>query len=225
MRKILLFSFFCFSYVASAQFEDDDNSAIIVGTNQYYAKTNFLSSKSKTGFTLGIAANTSVSDNSQIRTELTLSRFYMEFLGRETQTSNPEWILFSLDRINLNVLYHYNVFSLVKGDLEIGVTGGGSMGIFTDFSLEEDSKGEYYLDPYGADPEYMKIDSYNNTPSFNFFGVFGVGARYRKFELNLRYNKGLTNVYRSLPMSSEYVTPKGKDDYLTATLHFYLFSY
>ncbi|MFP9112753.1 hypothetical protein ACLI1A_02355 [Flavobacterium sp. RHBU_3] len=225
MKQFLLFTFFCVGISAFAQYDDDSAFAVIAGTNQYYANTNFLSSKSKTGFTLGIGDNFSVSDNSFIRAEFTLSRFYMDFLGRETSTSNPQWISFSLDRINFNALYHYNFVSLLKGDIEIGVSAGGSMGMFTDFVLEDDYREDYLLDPYGADPEALKIDGNRNSLSFNFFGVAGIGARYRKFELNVRYHKGLTDVYRSLPAFSEYVTPKGKDDYLTATVNFYLFSY
>lgn len=223
MKQILFVAAFLTSFTLFAQ--DDDTSGVIVGTNQYYTKANFLSSKSKTGFTAGLFSSFYISDNSQIVADLTVSRFYMDFLGRETLTGNLQWIAFSLDRINLDVVYHYDVVKLLDDDFVIGVTGGASLGILSDFTLKDDSKSDYYLDPYGADPEYMRIDTYNESPSFNVFAIVGATVRYDRYELNLRYNKGITDTYRNLPMSSAYVTPKGKDDYLTLAFHWYTFGF
>ncbi|KGO92731.1 outer membrane beta-barrel protein [Flavobacterium subsaxonicum] len=219
MKKVLLFNFLLFALTIHAQY--DSRFGVTAGANEYYMKGDFLFSRSNTGFTIGLVGTIPISENSEILTEITVSRHRMEFIGRENELASPEWIKFHLDRSNVSFIYDYDILHFLDDDLAIGFCAGPSFAFFGNFIPTDKSKEGYLLDPYGMDTEYMRLDGYGETMAFNVLAAFGPSVRYVNLEGSLRYYKGITDTYRNFPGSSPYTQFTGKDSYLSFTLTYY----
>lgn len=219
MKKILLAGLLLASCISNAQW--DSRSGILIGGNEYYSDANFLSSRSKPGFTIGLVTTLPVSEHSEFLAELNYSKFNNEFLGREDMLAEPEWLQFSMDRINFTIVYDYDLLRLLNDDLVFGLNAGPSFSVLNDWNNKDDSKENYLMDPYLFDAQYMKYDTWSQSTTINVFGAFGLSARFKNFEANLRYYKGLTNTHRNVPLSSGYMELQGKDNYSTFTLTYY----
>src|SRR5690606_9588764 len=125
------------------------------------------------------------SEYSEFLVELNYSKFNNEFLGREDVLAEPEWIKFSMDRINLNIVYDYDLLHLLNDDLVFGLNAGPSFSILNDWKIKDSSKENYYMDPYIFDARYMQSDTYAESTSVNVFGAIGISARFRNIEANL----------------------------------------
>ena len=201
--------------VFTSQAQWDERSGITVGTNSYLNKANFLSSKSSAGFSVGVVSTVPISEYSEFIVEITYNRYKMELLGREDFYAKPEWIKFHTDRVNLTAIYDYDILHFLDEDLAIGVNGGPTLSVLNNMKAES-GKDYYLLDPYQLNAGYLA----NDALVFNVYASLGVSARYRNLESHLRYNKGLTSPYRTLP-KSDYVTLDGKDDFLSFSLVYY----
>jgi hypothetical protein len=227
MKKILLFtglicSAVAFSQYRASEFSDTDSRlGITAGVNQYYMDADFLFSRSGTGFQVGIVSSIETSENSEIQVELNYSRYSTELVGRETQLSEPEWLEFNLDRINLSVVYDYEVVHFLNKDIALGICAGPSISLLNNFVLADESKSDYLLEPYHMTPDYLEMDTKNEGTSINVFGVVGITGRYRNFEANLRYAFGITDPYRVFPGVSQYAEFTGKDDYASFTVTYF----
>lgn len=220
MKKLILSTLLLTCFVGFSQ--EDGRFGLFAGINQYYMKSNFLSSRSNIGVNLGAVATLPISEYSEILVEMSLARFRTELLGRESiDATEQEWLKFSMDRVNLSVIYDYDVLHFLDEDIAIGINAGPSLAFVQDWRLEDESKEDYIIEPYAVETKYMETDPYNGTVSFNAFVEFGLSVRYRNLEGNFRYFKGLTDPYRNFPLSSSMIALKGKDDYSTFTLTYY----
>lgn len=222
MKKFFLFSSLLCTTIGFSQFSDwETRTGITAGVNQYYMDADFLFSRSGTGFQVGIVSSIEITDNSEIQAELNYSRYSTELIGRETQLADPEWLKFNLDRINLSVVYDYELVHFLKKDIALGICAGPSISFLNNFTLADDSKGDYLLEPYHMTPDYMEMDTKNEGTSINVFGIVGITGRYRNLEANLRYAIGITDPYRVFPAVSQYTEFTGKDDYASLTLTYF----
>lgn len=222
MKKFLLFTISLYSVAAFSQFSDiESRFGFTAGVNQYYMDADFLFSKSATGFQAGVVSAIEVSRNSEIQVEFNYSRYATELIGRETQLSDPEFIKFNLERINISVIYDYELVHFLKEDIALGLCAGPSISLLNNFKLADDSKSDYLLDPYLITPDYLEMDTKNEQTSVNVFGVVGITGRYRNFEANLRYAIGITDPYRVFPGVSRFTEFKGKDDYASLTITYF----
>jgi len=220
MKKFIFLSLMLIGYYGYSQ--EDERFGVFLGLNQYYAKSNFLSSRSNMGYTAGAVATLPISSYSEILVEISLARFKSEFLGRESiESVEKEWIKMHMDRINLAVIYDYDVLHFFDEDLAIGINAGPSLAFIQDWRLDDQSKEVYLIEPYSIEPQYMMTDAYNEKVSLNIYVEFGMSVRYRNLEGSLRYYKGITSPYRNFPLSSSMLELKGKDDYSTFTVTYY----
>ncbi len=221
MKKILLFGLFATTFTVNAQLES--RLGVFGGVSSYYSKANFLSSRSAVGLIIGATSATTVTDNSEILLEASISRNNVQFRGREDAASAPVWIKFTLDRINLNLLYDYKVFHFSNDNFAVGACGGLSGSIFQNYELKDPDKESYLLEPYGVSSYDLEMDSRGGRPTFTYYAVLGANLRYKQFEAGLRYYKGLNNAYKNFP--TENYAPgrnfEGKDNYMTFTITYF----
>lgn len=220
MKKIIFIGVFLTGLLCFSQ--SDRRFGVMAGINEYYMDNNFLFSKSGIGFNIGFVGTFPISEYSEILAEMSIARHNVSMQGREDYTSEPEWIDFRSERAIISVIYDYDLIHFLDEDLVIGLNLGPSVSFTYNFAPVDDSKKFYYLDPYYAQGDYMGIDSYNESLSLNAFVAGGVSIRYRDLEANIRYFKGITDPYRNVPLTSSYVDFKGKDNYATFTLTYYL---
>lgn len=217
---VLLF-FVLFSNFSFAQF--GGRFGFTAGVTNFSTDTEILFSKSMPGFSLGIIGTAEIADNLELLVEFNYSQHYLKLIGRETPESAPEDIKFKMGNYNIPFIFNYNVVNL-KNDLLFGVQLGASASLMHEMKLIDNSKEDYYLDPYYLKPSDLEFDSTNGQISFNAFAVIGVSASYERFMLNFRYFKGITDPYRQAPfyIPVDGIEVKGKDNYYNFTLIYFL---
>lgn len=220
MRKIFITAFLLISFFANAQL-DSGRWGITVGTNQYYMDTDILSSRSNIGYSFGGLATVPISEYSEFVVEISYNRYRFDLLGRESDDSEPEWIPFYKERVNLSAIYDYDLFHFLDEDFALGLNFGPVIGFYNNIEVSDDSKEEYTLDPYDIDQDYLSPYETSEDITMNVFLSFGISARYRNLEAFLRYNKGITDPFRSLTVSSEYINITGKENLLSFQLNYY----
>ena len=219
MKKSFLVVFLFFGLAAHSQY--DERFGLTAGVNQYYMNADFLSSRSGTGFSVGVVSTIDISEYSEILADVTYSQFNVDLLGRKEALAQPEWKKFKTERVNVTFLYDYDILHFLDEDLAIGIGAGPSFAFITNFQPVKDDGTAFLIDPYGIDTEYMKIDENNSKVSFNVFAAVGVTVRYRNTEAGLRYYKGMTDTYRNFPAVSSQINFTGKDNYSAFTLTYY----
>lgn len=222
MNKFLFFTLFFATMSAFSQ--EDSRFGVFGGINQYQSRSNFLSSKSAIGFTIGATGTIPISENSEILMEMSISRFNQQFRGRATVDAEPEWVKFNLDRLNLGFLYDYDIVHFFRGDLAVGLCGGLSGSAFQNFVLVDDSKEMYLMEPYNVEAYYLEMNTRgNSTVTFTGYAVGGVSLRYRDIEGSLRNYFGLNNAYGSFAGndSTRGLNFYGKDNYSAFTITYY----
>ncbi len=219
MKKIFLLGTLLTAFFCRGQW--DDRWGITAGVNEYYLGADFVFSKSGTGFSIGIVNTVPISEHSEVLLELTFTKHNFELMGREDILSDPQWLKFGVQRINLAAIYDYDIFHFLDEDLALGLCAGPTVAFYNDMKIKDTSKDLYLLDPYYMETPYMHIDEGSGKLSINVFASFGATARYRNAEASLRYNLGVTDPYRNFPAASPYVEFKGKDSYLSFQVTYY----
>lgn len=220
MKRLFLLFLLSFSVVGFAQ--DHSRFGILAGVNQFYMKADFLSTKSGGGYTFGVVATVPIHEYSEILTELTYNRFSTELLGRKDELSNPEWIKFYAERINLAVLYDYNIFNFSDDEISLGLCAGPTVSFVSDYNVSDDSKENYLLDPYNMNQDVLRMDVYGDKVFCNLYGTLGITGRYSNFEASLRYNLGLTDPFRKLSSDIQDISFKGSNNYLNFQVTYFL---
>jgi len=211
---ILFFSLITVNHSFSQLF--DGRFGVGISGNNYVTDANFLLSKSKFGFGVSLIGTAVFSDHFELFVEMNYSRNNMSFIGRESELSNPEELNFHLDKFNIPIILNYTYLN--TKDLALGIEMGPTVSLLSNYTLNEDEKAGYLLDPYYIRTDWMEFDSQNETVSFNLFGTVGLSAEYNQFLVNLRYNFSITDPYRKAPFYSPYFTPSGKDSYFALSL-------
>lgn len=223
MKRLFLLFLLSLSTLGFSQ--QESRFGLIVGANQFYLDADFLSTKSATGYTFGVVATVPVHEYSELLAELTYNRFATELLGRKDALSSPEWIRFYAERINLSVLYDYNIFSFHDEDFSLGVCAGPTLSFVSDFNVSDDSKEDYVLDPYNMNKDVLLMDTYGEKVIGNLYGTFGITGRYFNWEGSLRYNLGLTDPFRKLSSDMEGISLKGNNNYLGFQITYFFGNY
>ena len=207
-------------FTATAFSQDDSRWGVYLGATNYVTDTNLLFSKSQPGLEVGFVMTNMFSDRFELMYGVSYARHVVKFVGRETPESTPEDLKFTLEKINIPVTLNYNFWN-VNDDLQFGINTGASLSLFHDYKLVDDSKSNYYLDPFYADPDDLAFDEKNSSPSFNVFYILGLTAEYKRFMCAAKYHIGLTDPYRRAPLYSPVAEIKGKDSYYTFTLTYF----
>lgn len=217
MKKIIPLYLFLFSLYSFSQ--SDDRFGITVGITNYITDTDFLFSKSGTGYTFGIMVSKGYSKRSELFLEMAYTKHFVKLIGRENETATPEDLKFNLQNFNISVLYNYNL--LIYDDYKLGVNLGPTAAFFYEYKLVDESKSDYLLEPLYASPNDLLFDTRNEKISVNAFLTFGLSAQYDFLMANLRYNYGLTDPYRNAPVVS-IIDLDGKDSFLSFTITCFL---
>jgi len=220
MKKFLYCAALITCFAATAQ-KKERNFGISIGVNEYFARPDFISAKSSTGFSIGIVSGYDVTDKSDIVIEAGFAHLTMKFMGNDFGNDNTRWLDFHNNRLFLNLLYYYDVYHSDGRDFIVGVHGGVGTHYINNFAVKGKDNAAYTLEPYGIDALDMKISKYTDGAEFNPFLSAGINMRYKFAEVNLRYYKGLTSPYRSLGNDGSPVKFGGVDDYMSLTFNFY----
>jgi hypothetical protein len=221
MKKFLYCSLLFAAITATAQ-KNDRGFGLTAGINEYFAKPDFLSSKSAMGFSFGFVGGFDITKNSDLVFEGGFTRFNMKFMGMAIGEDDPRWLNFHSNRIFLNALYYYDLFHFNDNKLLIGVHAGPSVTYINNFTVEGKDNANFNLEPYEVSALDMKISKYTDGAEFNAFATLGINVKYLFCEMNLRYNKGLSSPYRSLGNENSPVSFKGKDDYMSLSFTFFI---
>lgn len=205
-------------FLSFAQKIGDSRSGISIGATNYIMDTNFLSSKSATGFLVGASAGLDMSRSLELLTEINFNWHRVKLVGRETPYSEPKDLNYSMQNIGVSTLIHYKFLEL--NDFDFGVNLGPTGTFFYGYDTKDSNSG-YTIDPLGAESRYLNFDSYNESISFNAFVSLGLSAQYEHFMANLRYYKGITDPYRKSPLYSPFMELKGKDSYYAFMLTYF----
>lgn len=205
--------------------QDVSRFGLIAGANQYSMGADFLNTKSGTGLTVGIATTIPISEYSEIVTEITYNRYNFQIEGRETMTSDPEWIKFGADKVNFTAVYDYNIVHFMKEDFSIGLCAGPTASIYNKMGLKDNAKENYLLGSYYIPAVELTTQDQYDSLIFNLFGTVGVTGRYRNLEGSLRYNFGLTNAYEDLQFTSTFAELTGKDNFISFHLTYFFGDY
>jgi len=219
MKKVFFSIFLFMSLHSYSQLFDGDTSfGISVGLTNYITDTDFLFSKSGTGFTVGLVSKMDFNDRSELLVELSYARHFVKLIGREDALAVPEDLKFDLENFNTSALFNYNY--LVKDEYQLGVIAGPSLGLFYEYKIVDDSKAGYVLDPLLATPNDLLFDTRNEQISLNTFFAFGLTAQYNDMLMaNFRYYYGLSDPYRNAPVVA-IIDLEGKDSYFAFTLSY-----
>ncbi|WP_203256529.1 porin family protein [Hyunsoonleella ulvae] len=203
-------------------FAQEDRLGISVGATNYITDASWLFSKSGTGYTFGVVATREFTERSALFIEINYSKHFVKFIGRETETSNPEDIKFNLERFSVPFFYNYSY--LIKNDFKFGVTIGPSFEFYHDYRVVDESKEEYLLDPLYVAAQRLQFDSLStdDTISFNLYASLGLNVQYQEnFMVSLRYYYGITDPYRRALDVSPVVDIEGQDSYFTFTVSYF----
>lgn len=223
MKKYLSILFFCLVFVNITTAQFGGRFGFTAGVTNFSTDTEILFSKSMPGFSLGLVGTAEISNDLELLVEINYSQHYLKLIGRETPESTPEDIKFKMGTYNVPFVLNYNAVNL-KNDLLFGIQLGVSASFMHEMKLTDESKEDYYLDPYYLKPSDLEFDSYNEQVSFNAFAVIGLSASYNQFMANFRYYKGITDPYRNAPffIPVDGVEVKGKDNYFNFSLIYFL---
>ena len=199
----------------------DGRFGVTVGTTNYSPGANFLFSKSAPGYKVGFIGTVFISEKFEVFVEMNYARHFMKFIGRENNLASPEDIKFNLETFNVPVVLDYTVLNL-NDKWFFGINAGPSLSLLYDYKLVDDAKSDYVLDPLYTTPHQLEFDSNKDQVSINAFIALGVSVEYNRFLANFRYNKGITDPYRSINLYSPVMELKGKDNYFEFSL-VYLF--
>ena len=199
----------------------DGRFGVTVGTTNYSPGANFLFSKSAPGYKVGFIGTVFISEKFEVFVEMNYARHFMKFIGRENNLATPEDIKFNLETFNVPVVVDYTVLNL-NDEWFFGINAGPSLSLLYDYTLVDDAKSDYVLDPLYTTPHQLEFDSNKDQVSINAFIALGVSVEYNRFLANFRYNKGITDPYRSINLYSPVMELKGKDNYFEFSL-VYLF--
>lgn len=220
---ILIFSFSNASsqsyYSGSGLFEG--RFGVTVGTTNYSPGANFLFSKSAPGYKVGLIGTVFISEKFELFVEMNYARHFMKFVGRQDKTSKPADIKFKLETFNIPFILDYTVLNL-DDEWFFGINAGPSVSFLYDYSILDDDKKDYVLEPLYSSPRDLEFDSNKEKVSFNAFLAMGVSVEYNRFMATFRYNKGITDPYRNINLYSPVMELKGKDNYFEFSL-VYLF--
>ena len=194
---------------------------VTVGTTNYSPGANFLFSKSAPGYKVGFIGTVFISEKFEVFVEMNYARHFMKFIGRENNLATPEDIKFNLETFNVPVVVDYTVLNL-NDEWFFGINAGPSLSLLYDYKLVDDAKADYVLDPLYTTPDQLEFDSNKEQVSINAFIALGVSVEYKRFLASFRYNKGITDPYRSINLYSPVMELKGKDNYFEFSL-VYLF--
>lgn len=194
---------------------------VTVGTTNYSPGANFLFSKSAPGYKVGFIGTVFISEKFEVFVEMNYARHFMKFIGRENNLATPEDIKFNLETFNVPIILDYTVLNL-NDEWFFGIIAGPSLSLLYDYKLVDDDKADYVLDPLYSTPDQLEFDSNKEQVSINAFIALGVSVEYKRFLASFRYNKGITDPYRSINLYSPVMELKGKDNYFEFSL-VYLF--
>lgn len=227
-QKIALFLVLLLSFatVNSQSFYSGDGLfegrfGVTVGATNYSPGANFLFSKSAPGFKVGMIGTVFISEKFEIFVEMNYARHFMKFVGRKDQLATPEDIKFKLETFNVPFILDYTVLNL-DDEWFFGINAGPSLSFLYDYNIVDDAKRDYVLDPLYTSPKDLQFDSSKENISFNAFIALGVSVEYNRFMATLRYNKGITDPYRSINLYSPVLELKGKDNYFEFSLVYLL---
>lgn len=213
----------CFILLSTSLLAQGTKFGATIGATNYTTDTNYLFSKSGTGFTFGLMVNRVYNDRSSLFLEFNYNEHYFKILGRETEQSSSEYIKFKLPEFSIPLIYNYNY--LLLDNFKLGINAGPSLHFIHNIILVDESKEPYLLDPFQVFPSELEFDTYSSegTISFNMFLAFGLSAQYQNnIMANLRYYYGITDPYRRSPVFIQGVgTTKGKDSYFSFTITYF----
>ena len=197
-----------------------DRFSVKAGTTLYHAKTNFFHAKPGLGYQLGIQADIEILNRLWAICGLELSLNHMHLYGRKEYTAPAEKIKYRLEHINLPVGINYNVFN-INDTWFFDVHAGASVNFLHNLKLVDDAYEDYYIDPLYRQKDDFAIDDFNGTISLNTFAFSGFNVEYNQFALQFRYNYGLSNPYKKLPIYSVYDL-SGRDSFFELSFVYYL---
>jgi len=206
------------SFSSFAQYFGEDRFGVTVGATNYIMDTNFISSKSATGFLVGATSGIGLSDSFEVLVDMNLNYHRVKLLGRENETATPEDLNFNMQNLGLSTHIHYKF--LEKEELTFGLNLGATGTIFYGYNTNHENE-SYLIDPLQIAVTYMNFDKWSDVGLLNAFVSFGLSAQYENFMANLRYYKGVTNPYRHTPVYSPYVEFTGKDNYWSFTITYF----
>lgn len=216
MKKIFLSLLFLSSLSYS---QNEDRFGLSLSVNEYYGDSNFLFTKSGIGYGFGVQATVPITDDSEILTEFNFNRYNFKLMGRKDLDSERDWINFNLYRMGISVLYDYDVLSLMKDDLTIGLCAGPSLQLLSYMTPAKESDNHYLLDPYDVEAGDLSIDDESDSLLLSPFAAFGFSARYLSLQATFTYNIGFSNPYRKL--ASNYKTLDGQDKFASINFTYY----
>jgi hypothetical protein len=193
---------------------------VTVGTTNYSPGANFLFSKSAPGYKVGLIGTVFISEKFEVFVEMNYARHFMKFVGREDQLATPEDIKFNLETINVPFILDYTVLNL-NDEWFFGINAGPSISLLYDYKLVDQGKADYVLDPLYTSPNQLEFDSNKEKASINAFIALGVSVEYNRFMATFRYNKGISDPYRSINLYSPVTELKGKDNYFEFSLAYF----
>lgn len=216
MKKIFISLLFLSSISYS---QNEDRFGLSASVNSYLGDANFLFTKSGIGYGFGIQGTVPISDNSELLAEFNFNRYNFQLMGRKDLDSEREWINFNLYRMGISVLYDYDIVSLLKDDLTIGLCAGPSLQLLSYMTPADESHNHYLLDPYDVEARELSIDDESESLLLSPFAAFGFSARYQSIQATVTYNIGFSNPYRKL--SSNYKAIEGKDNFASINFTYY----
>jgi len=227
MKKLLITTlFFILTNSTFSQFYGSGNGifdgrfGVTAGGTNFSTDTNFLFSKSSLGYSIGVVGTASFSSRFELLIEINYTRNFINFVGREDYTSEPEDIKFKLENFNVPFILNYNYLNL-DDTWYFGIDAGISTSFLHNYKLVDESKANYYLEPLYAKPYDLEFDTRNEQISFNAFFIIGLSAEYNQIMCNLRYHKGITDPYRNAPIISPIMDITGKDNYFSISFTYF----
>jgi len=221
MKKFILAALLSVGLSGLAQ--SDGHFGLFAGANHYYLKSNFLSSRSAMGYTVGAFGTVEVTDYSKFIVEVGFTRNNIELLARQSELAEPEWIKFRGDVASLSVIYNYDVLHFLSDDIAIGLNLGPSISFNPKWVIADDSQeGMYYVDPYEFSTTDQGTEEWNNPRHLNIYAVMGLNFTYRNWGLNARYYKGMTDPYKNVAPTENGIQFSSESSYATFTITYML---
>ncbi|WP_373056228.1 porin family protein [Zunongwangia sp. H14] len=218
MKKILLLAlFFTFNNLYS---QLEGKYGFTAGATNYITDSNLVFSKSGTGFTVGLVGTAEFDDFFRLIIEMDYNEHAVKFVGREEYTSDPVDLKFKMTNFSLPILLDYDFYEY--DNFVFSGQAGPAVSFYYGYSLKDETKEDYLLEPFYASPTYLDFDKWSDKMSLNLFAAAGLSATYEEqYRLTFRYYYGITDPYRNASLVA-IEKLEGQDSYFQLTFTYFL---
>jgi hypothetical protein len=192
---------------------------ITAGYTNYVLETNVLFTKSQPGYLIGVVGTAEFTDYLELSIGINYMHHRMIFVGKSDLEAEPEDLDFRLENFDVPFILNYNFFANDKW--KVGVNAGFTVSLVQQYTIVDESKENYILEPVNLDVKYLNFDQENGGISFNTYVPFGVSAEFNSIACNLRYNMGLSDPFRQAPFYNTAFETKAKQNFYSVSFTYF----